>query len=69
MTEKNRVFSVEALLTTTEAARMLGVSSRMARHLAGTGQLATAQRLPGAKGARLFTTTEVERLRREREAA
>jgi excisionase family DNA binding protein len=51
-------------LTTSDAARILGLSPDMVRHLERAGRL-RAERTPG--GWRFFARAEVERLRGERE--
>jgi excisionase family DNA binding protein len=55
-----------ALITTGEAARLLGVTPRRVRQIVAAGRLAPVFATPLG---RLYSPQEVERLRREREAA
>lgn len=56
------------LLTTAQVARILGVSVATVNRWADSGELPTAFKAPGLRGARLFHTTEVE-ARRTTQAA
>lgn len=56
-------------MTTSEAARCLGVSPRTVQRLAHGGQLKIATTLPIGGGVFLFDPKEIERVKREREQA
>ncbi len=53
------------LLTTSEAAGRLAVSSRTVARWAASGRLSVAQKLPGGTGAFLFLESDVAALREE----
>lgn len=53
------------LLTTREAAEILGCSVSQAHRLADLGELPIAHKVPGLRGPRLFRRTDVERLAAE----
>ena len=55
----------QEFMTSGDVARVLGVSNQHVHHLAVTGQLPVAIRV--GKGMRLFRTSDVERLAKERE--
>jgi excisionase family DNA binding protein len=59
------------LITTAEAAVVLGTSVATVTRLAADGALATAVKAPGQRGARMFRRADVERLaaKRAKEAA
>lgn len=48
------------LITAREAVEILGCSMSTLHRWADTGQLATAKKLPGVRGARLFLRSDVE---------
>ena len=53
--------SSTALMTTTEAGRILGKSPRTVQRLAENGDLEYAQKLPGPNGAYLFEPAVIQR--------
>ena len=53
------------LLTSAQAAVILGKSARTVQRMVDAGEIAAAQKLPGPNGAYLFAPTEVERVRTE----
>jgi len=57
------------MLTTKEAADKLGVSIRTVQRMADDGTLSPTVRYPGQTGPLLFDETDVERVRKIREAA
>lgn len=56
--------SNDALMTSTEAGAVLGMSARTVQRRAENGQLAYKRKLPGPNGAYLFEAAEVERFKR-----
>lgn len=58
--------SLPALLPTAEVATRLRLSVRHINRLAQTGQLTPATKVPGIRGAYLFTEDEVARFEQER---
>lgn len=57
------------LISTAEAAELLGASVATVTRLAKAGDLTTAVKAPGARGARFFRRREVERLASKRVSA
>lgn len=57
------------LLTAREVAEVLGESVSTITRLAQTGDLKTAAKAPGLRGARLFRRADVERLAAKRQKA
>jgi len=62
----NSYYMTGDLISTAEAARMLGVTGVTITRWAATGRLTPALKLAGPRGAFLFHRAEVERLARER---
>lgn len=55
-----------SLITTTEAAAILGCSSRTVQRLIADGLLAPAQKLPGPNGAYLLDSDDVTKYAQEK---
>ncbi len=57
----------DELMTSPQAAALLGVSVRTVQRLAESGELRHAQKLPGPNGAYLFRPADVERFLKGRD--
>lgn len=57
------------LITTAQAAHILGLTVATVNKRAKAGLIPVAQQLPGETGARLFDSDEIERLAQQRLAA
>lgn len=55
----------DALMTSTEAGAVLGLSGRTVQRLAEKGELAFVRKLPGQNGAYLFESSVIERVAAE----
>lgn len=57
---------MQAILTTADAAKRLGVTPSAISRLVAAGTLKPAKKLPGVRGAFLFTVDELDRVLEER---
>lgn len=55
----------DGLITSPQAALILGKSARTVQRMADAGEIPVAQKLPGPNGAYLYHRSDVEKLARE----
>jgi hypothetical protein len=60
---------MQEIITTAQAARMLGRSVATVNRMVALGQIQPAKKLPGKTGAYLFEAREIERLVSDRAAS